>query len=405
MTDYSPLSRTLTKSLGKPEKQDNGIYFTPPKTIRTILDVLHPHMGTVKKVLEPSCGSCEFITAIREKYCDLQITGIEYNETIYNSIKDMSSNNINIQHADFLKYKNGTKYDLIIGNPPYFVMSKKDVSKDYYNYFDGRPNIFILFIIKSLGMLAKNGILSFVLPKNFLNCLYYEKTRKYINDNFTILSIIDCHDDYIETKQDTINIVIQNTSVTVNNEINRQYVLNVNDYTIFGVPECITEIKMLYDETSSLSDLGFSVCVGNVVWNQCKAILTDDISQTRLIYSSDIVGNSLTMKKYSNPEKKNYIHKQGTNTPMLVVNRGYGVGNYKFDYCLIEGGFSYLIENHLICIKYDGKTASKDETISLYKKIMRSLENEKTIQFIKLYFGNNAINTTELNHILPIYDI
>jgi hypothetical protein len=36
---------------------------------------------------------------------------------------------------------------------------------------------------------------------------------------------------------------------------------------------------------------------------------------------------------------------------------------------------------------------------------MRSLENEKTIQFIKLYFGNNAINTTELNHILPIYDI
>lgn len=400
MTDYSQLSKTLTKNLGKSEKQDNGIYFTPPKTIRTILDVLHSHMERVKDVLEPSCGSCEFITALRDKYSHINIKGIEYNEQIYSSIKILSSERVSLINCDFLGHTDTKKYDLIIGNPPYFVMSKKDVAKEYYPFFDGRPNIFILFIIKSLKMLAQNGILSFVLPKNFLNCLYYDKTRKYINDNFTILSIFECNDDYIDTKQDTINIIIQNNSG--NNDC---YVLNVNDYTIFGVPDCITEINKLYEGSSSLSEMGFSVCVGNVVWNQCKDILTDDASKTRLIYSSDIVENTLSMKKYSNPEKKNYINREGTNGPILVVNRGYGVGNYKFDYCLIEGGFSYLIENHLICIKYDGKTTSNEETISLYKKIVRSLKNEKTAQFIKLYFGNNAINTTELNHILPIYDI
>jgi hypothetical protein len=27
------------------------------------------------------------------------------------------------------------------------------------------------------------------------------------------------------------------------------------------------------------------------------------------------------------------------------------------------------------------------------------------MSFIKLYFGNNAINTTELGEIMPIYDI
>ena len=88
---------------------------------------------------------------------------------------------------------------------------------------------------------------------------------------------------------------------------------------------------------------------------------------------------------------------------MLVINRGYGKGEYKFEYCLIEGGFKYLIENHLICIRYNGKV-NNDELIKMYKKIIKSLENEKTKKFISLYFGNNAINTSELCNILPIYD-
>ena len=56
--------------------------------------------------------------------------------------------------------------------------------------------------------------------------------------------------------------------------------------------------------------MGFDVNVGNVVWNQCKDILTDDPNQTRLIYSSDIKNNKLEVRSYDNPEKKNFIQKQ-----------------------------------------------------------------------------------------------
>ena len=49
------------------------------------------------------------------------------------------------------KYENGENYKLIVGNPPYFVMKKKDVDKKYYDYFDGRPNIFILFIMNKIS--------------------------------------------------------------------------------------------------------------------------------------------------------------------------------------------------------------------------------------------------------------
>ena len=148
--------------------------------------------------------------------------------------------------------------------------------------------------------------------------------------------------------------------------------------------------------------MGFKVSVGTVVWNQCKPLLTDDTSKTRLIYSSDIVNNTLTQKTYTNAEKKNYIGKVGTRKPMIVINRGYGVGEYKFNYCLLNESFDYLIENHLICIE---SIEPRDNLISEYQKIIASFEDPRTVEFIKLYFGNNAINTTELNNVLPIYQI
>ena len=90
------------------------------------------------------------------------------------------------------------------------------------------------------------------------------------------------------------------------------------------------------------------------------------------------------------------------NKPLLVVNRGYGNAKYCFSYCLIDGTKEYLIENHLICINYT-KEVSNEILTKFYEKIITSLQNEKTKQFVDLYFGNNAINTTELNFILPIY--
>lgn len=400
--EYSELSKELTITLNKKEKKNNGIYFTPPKTIYKNIELLEPFMKNIKNILEPSCGSCEYILRLNNINPNIKITGIELNETIFESIKHYETNNIILLNKNYLDHKFNTKYDLIIGNPPYFVMKKIDVEKSYYNYFNGRPNIFILFIIKSLKLLNNKGILSFVLPKNFLNCLYYDKTRKYIIKNYNILNIIDCDDKYIETQQNTIILIIQNEKPT-NNIL---YSITISGYTIFGTQNNIKCIKTLYNNSKTLFDLGFNVNVGNIVWNQCKKELTEDNTKTHLIYSSDIINNKLSIKSYLNKEKKNYINKEGDNSPLLVINRGYGMGTYNFNYCIINetNNINYLVENHLICIKYS-KLLSKEDLIKKYKQIIKSFNNKKTIEFIKIYFGNNAINTTELCNILPIYDI
>ena len=148
---FSTLSKELTKKLDDKDKKANGIYFTPKNIVIDMLSICKKHNKKIKRVLEPSCGSCQVINEVDKTFENIEIDGIEFNNTIFTEIKALEhTNNTNLVNDDYLKYIPKDKYDLIIGNPPYFVMPKKEVDTKYHDYFDGRPNIFVLFIIKAL---------------------------------------------------------------------------------------------------------------------------------------------------------------------------------------------------------------------------------------------------------------
>ena len=399
-TLYSQLSYELTSELDTKEKKKYGIFFTPKNIITDSIDFVLKHIDP-QTILEPSCGSGEFVKELNNRLKEKDIDAIEFNETIYDRLQHVDwhdQNTITLYELNYLKYQSEKKYDLIIGNPPYFVMKKKDVHKKYNNFYEGRPNIFILFIVKSLWLLNNNGILSFVIPKSFVNSIYYNKLRAFINDNYTILKIFDKKKSkFIDTEQETITLIIQKKS-----GVNCEYVLIKDDIVLFNTPEKIKKLAEYFTSSKSLKQLGFEAKVGTVVWNQVKDKLTDDDSNTLLIYSGDIKDNKLSIQSYKNKEKKNYIVQKGTNELMLVINRGYGNAKYNFTYCLLDMENEYLVENHLICIK-SVKNIEKKALRRKYNKIIKSLKNEKTKKFIDLYCGNNALNTRELNEMIPIF--
>jgi len=426
-SSFSELSLQLTRSLTKDEKKNAGIFFTPPSCIQRIVTLLRGVSVTIHSILEPSCGSGEFITAMMREYPDANITGIEFHPLIYEAVSKKfagagagtGTHAVRIQHGDFLKYDAvtttfATPPDLIIGNPPYFVMKKEEVAAEYHPYFDGRPNIFVLFIMKSAQILRAGGVLCFVLPSSFMNSQYYDKTRKYLVRHFAILHITRCDDSnvsdaYLDTAQDTIILILRKNDddddETAGGCGSGCGVFEKSGATIFT--DNLSKLTSLYAGSRSLHDLGFKVNIGTVVWNQCKNILTDDPTKTRLVYSSNIVDGKFVHKTYKNTEKKAFIAKPGIRTPMIVLNRGYGVGEYKFAYCLLtpdalsSSSAGYLIENHLICITHTDTAAA---TLTEFHRVIRSFNDPRTHEFIACYCGNSAINSTELSYMLPIYD-
>jgi|TARA_B110000046_G_scaffold157216_1_gene168431 hypothetical protein len=374
MNEFDKLTLELTKKLTLTEKKEYGIYFTPQNAIKTLVNNIPIK---AKNILEPSCGSGEFI----KYFNDNNITGLEINKTIYNKIKNKYRNILNI---DFLKYDKTNIHDLIIGNPPFFTIKTNYISDLIY----GRQNIYILFIIHSMKLIKNNGIIAFIIPINFMNSSYYNKIRKEIYHNWKIIDFIKYDDNiFIDTKQNVFGLIIQKTTGD-----NNKFVYIRKDTQYYFV---FNKNILPSNNYKTLKDLGYFVGVGTIQWDVNKDLFVDK-SKTILIYSSDINNNKLILKN----KKYRYLSKdvKYLKEPMLILNRGYGNAKYNMNITLIDGTFNFQLENHVLFIKHQNNTS-----ILELKKIQKSLQSDKTKEFINNLFYNNAINCFELSNIIPIW--
>ena len=84
---------------------------------------------------------------------------------------------INFKHTDFLLWNCKTKYDIIVGNPPYGKVTKNKELLDLYKFKaqnSDTNNIFSFFIEKSLRL---GNYVSLIVPKSLLNAPEFNKTR------------------------------------------------------------------------------------------------------------------------------------------------------------------------------------------------------------------------------------
>jgi tRNA1(Val) A37 N6-methylase TrmN6 len=370
----------LTRSLSKETKQHQGIFFTPKEARDVVFEILDAHRVTPKNILEPSFGSGEFIEDAYTKYPRAKITGVELNPTLFQSL-----DRPNLLNQDFLLYVG--KHDLILGNPPYFVMDK---SAETAKCQTGRPNMFVQFVYKAIAEnLTKDGHLAFVLPNSFFNCAYYEPTRRYLFEHTTILAAKPLEGKYLDTAQDTFALVVRN------GKKNDDYFVERNG-NVYLTPH-YKELREMVASSKTLHELGFEVKTGDVVWNQEKEKLADE--GTLLVYSSNFSKGTIVLGGLKDP-KKQYI--KGFKRPSMsgktiLINRGYGNASYKLT-AVIADYPAYYAENHVNVIRPQTEEANAN-----IEKVLQSLQSEKTSQFIRCFVGNGALSKTEIEKCLPIW--
>lgn len=380
-------SLEMNKKIKRETRKANGIFFTPKKARDLVFDVLNKCGVNPEYILEPSFGSGEFLSDMKLRYPLSKITGVELNETLYKSFKPLE--NIELVHQDFLTYTSSKLFDLIIGNPPYFLIKEKNS-----NCMVGRPNIYVAFLYKCLEQhLKENGYLAFVLPTSLFNCSYYEPMRKYIYKNCTIKYVKELDVKYYQTEQDTMLLVLQKKI-----DPSHRFIFERSG-NIYISPQS-EELTELVKNTKTLDELGFDVKTGEVVWNQEKDKLVEE-GGVPLIYNTNITNCELTLNnlKDTKKEKKQYIkgfHKKPISQPAILVNRGYG-NVFAFNFVYVNN-MTFFAENHINMI-----LARTKEAEAMFPQIVESLKNSLTKKFVECFVGNGAISASELHKILPIF--
>ena len=104
-------------------------------------------------------------------------------------------------------------FDVVIGNPPYINIENLPITtKDYlfnnYRTCQGRTDIYIAFLEKSISILSAKGFMGFILPYAFATQKYGEKMRKTLIDNHNIREIVDASSYRIFENAIVYNIIL-----------------------------------------------------------------------------------------------------------------------------------------------------------------------------------------------------
>lgn len=270
--------------LGGEYKKDNGIFYTNPEMARLIMRELS--ISKKHTIIDPCCGIGNFLSVAIEMGldnvygADKDSHAIELCKNVVDIGNVMKMDTLGNSADMLLKELNLiNKPDFVIGNPPYaplvkdVVIDTEDIAffekvKSFGN------NLFIAALVRAFELVKEDGIISYIIPKNFLHVSSYSNFRKEILKHKTIVSIVDIGAYFKEVRGEQVVITFKNSEPQMDHRIafkkynGNEFIPTVQVPQHFYNDEIIIfyshEDHIIYQKLSSTyKNLGY-FCRGNI---------------------------------------------------------------------------------------------------------------------------------------------
>lgn len=302
-----------------------GAFYTPPALAARLLDLATEASGDWQKmrVLDPAAGGGAFLVEAARRMrtaladCDpafvlaqigARLLGLELDAQAANLaqgaleilLADLSAScgraaPIVVRICDTLDEPPNEAFDLVVGNPPYGRVTLTPEQRERYGRsLYGHANLYGIFTDAALRWTKPSGIIAYLTPTSFLAGQYYGALRGLLAKEAPPIAIDFVHARhgvFEDVLQETLLAIYQKGGVRRAAQVHYLHISNERDAKVtrngtIRIPVDATTpwlaprnasqaelIERVAGMATRLSDLGYSVSTGPLVWNRFKGQL------------------------------------------------------------------------------------------------------------------------------------
>jgi adenine-specific DNA-methyltransferase len=453
------LTSLYTTLLPGKERSELGAFYTPPALTQRLLD-LAEEGGTdwaSARVLDPASGGGAFLLEAAARMLvalkgsepafilaqlGTRLQGLELDphaaslsqaalEVLLSDLSAASGRAapICVKICDTLEETPCAQFDLVVGNPPYGRVTLNAVQRDRYaRSLYGHANLYGVFTDIALRWTRPGGVIAYLTPTSVLGGQYYMALRQLLAAEAPPIAI-----DFVHARRGVFEDVLQETLLALYRkggmrERFQVHYLNVDNEREarltkngkVGLPEDpaapwlaprepahVGLIKAAESMAARLSDWGYGVSTGPLVWNRFKQQMRDRAARglRPMIWAEAVTADGRFIFR---AEKKNHApyFKTEAGDDWLVVNRSCVLvqrttakeqlrrliaAELPQDFIDTHGGV--IVENHLNMVRASGKAKVSPAAVAAV------LNSDVIDQVFRCISGSVAVSAFELESI------
>ena len=188
-----------------------GQFFTPPRIAEFM--VKFGIDEDTKTAMDPACGLGAFLRAGARD--GIKFYGIDVDDVMVEACRYMArGRSVELRRGDYLRDElpGIPKVDFLVCNPPYLNFHDFDrelvsaIEKKHGVRFSRLANLYALFMVKAAESVKKGGKMAFITPSEFMYTGYGKALKKFMLENFTLVSFVTFDEAVFETALTTSTI-------------------------------------------------------------------------------------------------------------------------------------------------------------------------------------------------------